>query len=235
MHGLVALVGAGEFTPAMREVDLGLLRATGTLRPLVAIVPTAAFPDGEETFLRWAAMGVGHFSGLGADAEAVLIRDRIGAADPGLVRVLARADLIYFSGGKPAHLLDVLDDSPAWQATQAAHARGAVLAGCSAGAMVLGGCQLGARRGKVPVPPRWQAALGVVPGIAVIPHYDRFPEPLAALVALGAPGETRVLGIDEDTALVGRDGRWQVQGRGRVTVWRGSRRTRHRAGDVLRL
>jgi cyanophycinase-like exopeptidase len=43
------------------------------------------------------------------------------------------------------------------------------------------------------------------------------------------------LGIDEETALVGRDGSWQVQGRGRVTVWRGRHRTRYRRGEVFRL
>ena len=44
-----------------------------------------------------------------------------------------------------------------------------------------------------------------------------------------------MLGIDEETALVGRDGVWQVHGRGRVTVWRGRHRERLRAGETLRL
>jgi cyanophycinase-like exopeptidase len=235
MSGLVALVGSGEFTAAMEKVDAGLLRAVGADRPRVAIVPTASSPDGERTFQRWAAMGVDHFGALGADAEPVLIRDRDGAFDEGHVRTLAGADLVYLSGGKPDHLLRVLRDTPAWEATLDVRARGGAIAGCSAGAMVMAGCQLEARRGKLPLPPRWTPGLGVVERVSVIPHYDRFPEPLAALVAFGAPHGVAVLGIDEDTAIVGRDGIWQVQGRGRVTVWRGRERRRHRAGDVLRL
>jgi len=43
------------------------------------------------------------------------------------------------------------------------------------------------------------------------------------------------VGIDEDTALVGRDGEWLVQGRGRVTIWRGTRRERRRAGSAVKL
>jgi hypothetical protein len=43
------------------------------------------------------------------------------------------------------------------------------------------------------------------------------------------------MGIDEETAAVGRDGAWQVHGRARVTVWRGRRRERFRAGEVFRL
>ena len=44
-----------------------------------------------------------------------------------------------------------------------------------------------------------------------------------------------MLGIDEETALVGRDGTWQVHGPGRVTVWRGRRRSRHHEGETIRI
>ena len=54
MDGLIALVGSGEFTPAMAEVDRELLAATGRDRPRVAIVPAASWPDGEAVFMRWA-------------------------------------------------------------------------------------------------------------------------------------------------------------------------------------
>jgi cyanophycinase-like exopeptidase len=54
-------------------------------------------------------------------------------------------------------------------------------------------------------------------------------------MALQAPRGITVLGVDEGTALVGRDGAWQVRGVGRVTVWRGRTRTRYRAGEVVRL
>src|SRR3989337_4486500 len=67
MPGPVALVGAGEFLPAMADVDAGLLASTGVARPRVAVLPTASYPDGEEVFQRWAAMGVAHFAGLGAE------------------------------------------------------------------------------------------------------------------------------------------------------------------------
>jgi len=43
-----------------------------------------------------------------------------------------------------------------------------------------------------------------------------------------------VLGIDEETAVLGMDGVWQVHGRSRVTVWRGRHRDRYRAGETFR-
>ena len=234
MGGLIALVGSGEFTPAMAAVDRGLLAATGAEWPRAAIVPTASWPDGPAVFQRWADMGEAHFAGLGATPVPVLIRDQVSADDPANAALLSGCDLIYLSGGKPGHLLAALQDTAAGAAVRAAHARGVVIAGCSAGAMVLGGHQLRVGgRGFLQPPFGWQDALGYVEGIVVLPHYDRMPETLVVPLALAAPTDSVVVGIDEDTALVGRDGAWQVQGRGRVTLWRGANRRRYKAGSSV--
>jgi len=234
MNGVIALVGSGEFTLAMVEVDRGLLAATGRDRPRVAIVPTASWPDGETVFMRWAAQGEVHFAALGAEPVPVFIRDRASADDPVAVAGISDADLVYLSGGKPGHLLAMLRDSAAGAALRAAHSRGTVIVGCSAGAMVLGGhqFQVGGRP-FLRLPVGWQDALGLVPDLVVVPHYDAVPEMLVAPLVLAAPEGALVVGIDEETAVVGRDGTWQVQGRGRVTVWRGRRRERHRAGSAV--
>jgi cyanophycinase len=234
--GPIALLGSGEFTAAMLDVDRDLLAATGRARPRVAIVPTASWPDGEEVFRTWIAQGSAHFGDLGAEVEPVEMRGPEDAADPAWVQAIGEADLVYLSGGKPGHLLEALRGTPAGAALAGVHARGGVVAGCSAGAMVLAGRQprAGARR-FIRLPVGWTDALGLVPGAAVLPHYDRFPEALLATVVLAAPGGTIVLGIDEETAAVGFDGTWQVRGRGRVTVWRGRHRTRYRDGDTFRI
>ncbi len=235
MPGPVALVGAGEFLPAMSAFDASLLASTGVARPRVAILPTASYPDGEEVFQRWAALGVGHFAALGAEVEPVLVRDRLEADDPAAAQAVGEADLIYLSGGNPSHLLRVLDRTAVGRALAAAHERGAALAGCSAGAMALAAHAFDFRLRIMPFPLRWSAGLGIALGVSVIPHYDAWPEPLCALVALQSPRGTVVLGIDEGTAVVGHDGGWQVHGASRVTVWRGRRRERFRAGEAFRI
>jgi cyanophycinase len=231
----VALVGAGEFLPAMSAFDSEMLAATGVTRPRVAILPTASYPDGEAVFRRWAAMGVSHFAGLGADVEEVLVRDRAAADDPGAAQAVGEADLVYLSGGKPGYLLRVLVGSAVGRALSSAHERGAALVGCSAGAMALAGHSFDFRVRLVPFPLRWGQGLGFAPGVSVVPHYDAWPEPFSALIAMQAPRGSLVLGIDEDTAVMGRDGGWQVHGASRVTVWRGRRRERFRAGEVFRI
>jgi cyanophycinase len=234
MPGSVALIGAGEFLPAMAEFDAGLLAATGRSRPRVAILPTASYPDGEDVFTRWAAMGVAHFGALGAEVEPVLVHDRAAADDPAAAQAIGEADLVYLSGGKPGYLMDVLGGSAVGRSLAEAHARGSLLAGCSAGAMVLAGHTFDFRFRIAPWPLRWRSGLGFVPNTSVVPHYDAWPEPLSALIALQAPRGTLVLGIDEETAVVGQDGAWQVHGRSRVTIWRGRHRDRYRAGDTFR-
>jgi len=231
----VALVGAGEFLPPMAEFDLGLLAATGRPRPRVAILPTASWPDGEKVFSRWAAMGVEHFTALGAEVEQVLVRDRADADDTAHAQAIGEADLVYLSGGQPRYLRETLEATRVGRAVWDASRSGTIVAGCSAGAMILADRQWEFRRRALVWPLRWPRGLGVVAGLAVIPHYDAWPEPISALMALQAPRGAIVVGIDEETAVVGRDGAWQVHGRGRVTIWRGRHRERFRAGDVFRL
>jgi cyanophycinase len=235
MPGAVALVGSGEFLPVMIEFDAGLLAATGRPRPRVVILPTASWPDGEESFERWSSMGVEHFTRLGAEVEPVAVRDRADADDAAHVQAIGEADLIYLSGGKPGHLSATLDGSGVGWALRTAHRRGAVVVGCSAGAMALAARHFDFRRRKLVWPVRWRDGLGLVPGASVMPHYDRWPEPLCALLALQSPRGGVLLGIDEETAVVGRDGSWQVHGRSRVTVWRGRHRERFRSGDAFRI
>lgn len=239
MRGPVALVGAGEFLDPMAEFDRGLLAATGRQRPRVVILPTASANDGEAVFQGWGERGVAHFSSLGAEVEPVLVRNAAEGHDPAALQAIGEADLVYLSGGDPRHLLEVCKSSPMGDALLAANARGAVLAGCSAGAMALVGRSMNFwSLPKIPMPMpfpmRWQPALGAVEGIVVLPHYNEFPEPLSAVIALQAPKGGAVLGIDADTAAVGRNGAWQVYGTGRVTVWRGRRRERYRRGEAFR-
>src|SRR5207247_11325501 len=125
----------GDVLPEMAAFDRGLLDASGSDRPRVAIVPTASYPDGEEIFQRWASLGVEHFTSIGAEVEAVLVRSREEADDPANAQAVGEADLIYFSGGKPGSLLDALSACGVWAAARARGERGAGLDGHAAGRM----------------------------------------------------------------------------------------------------
>ncbi len=219
MSGTLALVGAGEFLDTMDRVDQELLAMAGGTR--VAVLPTASAPDGAGVPERWATMGVEHFNRLGARADAVMALDRAACADAALAARVRAANLVYFSGGKPDYLYNTLVDTPVWDAVKEVLARGGVVAGCSAGAMIMGAyVPVFSRRLGMPSIGKWQSGFALVPGAIIAPHYNEFPEVFSGLMFSGRPAETFLIGIDADTALVGSDGHWQVMGARRVTLRR---------------
>jgi cyanophycinase len=232
VNGAIALVGSGEFTPALESLDRELLAATGRSKPRVAIVPAISRGDG--ALVRWAEIGRQHFTALGAEVEPVLVRSRADADDPAHAQAVGEADLVYLSGGQADFLCRTLAGSFLESTLRQALVRGAVIAGCSAGASVLADHRYSVRR-RMGWPFSWQRGLGFVRGVAVAPDYNARPEVLRLLFILRPPRGTVVLGIDRHTALLGRGDTWQVQGEGRVTVWRGRRRVRYRDGDLVRL
>lgn len=217
MTGLIALVGSGEYLDGMNEVDRRLLAESGKPNPRVACLPTAAGQEGEASIRRWATLGPEHFRRLGADAEAALVVDRASADDPHWASLIEAADLIYFSGGDPYYVYQTLAGTRAWQAVTSACARGAALAGCSAGAMMLGQW--------VPSRPaltfKLMPAFGWISNCLILPHFDRLPvrAALLPLIRRQLKDGQYALGLDENTALVGRvGGEWEVMGAARVSL-----------------
>jgi len=226
--GTIALVGSGEYLTPVQPVDRQLLAYIAG-EPRVVVLPTASAPDGKGVPERWAQMGVAHFHQLSAHVEPVMLLDRSDAEDPTIVAAIAQANFIYFSGGKPRYLLETLQGTAAWLAITEIYQNGGVVAGCSAGAMVMG-------EAIVDFPRFWKRfpALNLAAGLVIIPHFDELPQ---AMLASLKPGDGRptTVGIDGSTALVGREGRWSVSGSGGVTVFEGRHRTRYTAGQQISL
>src|SRR5205085_10219310 len=57
---IVELLGSGEFEPWARPVDSWCAERATAPSERVLIVPTAAAPEGEDVFQRWAQMGIEH-------------------------------------------------------------------------------------------------------------------------------------------------------------------------------
>ena len=218
MRGTLVLLGSGEFTPAMDAIDGELL---GTLRPRakVAVVPTAA--GQEDTPPKWIQMGTDHFRALGAEPVGVSVLTRADAHDAQWRERIADADWIYFSGGSPGYVVETLVGTPFWSAVVARHAAGAILAGSSGGAMMLGGTTLVPTKlgpDGLPTAATTRTALGLLPGVIVAPHFDILPPSRLARWVSAWPAGHLLLGIDEDTAVIENGGGWIARGRGRVVV-----------------
>jgi cyanophycinase len=229
MAGLLALVGSGEYLPVMRPVEALLLQGRPDRYVQLA---TAAAPEGEASLARWHGLGRQQADSLGVEQVVVDVRDRVGADDPELAALVAGAGLVYLSGGSPTYVAQALRDTAVWTAIHHAWLAGASLAGCSAGAMALTGWVPSIRNlGAHPDP-----GLGLLPHLRVIPHFDRMlgwaPDILTRAL-LRSPDGVTVLGIDEDTALVGGPEDWTVLGRQSVWVLSEGARQEHPAGARL--
>ena len=234
MSGTLALVGAGEFLDTMDQVDQQLLSMAGGTH--VVVLPTASAPDGSGVPERWAKMGIDHFNRLGAQTDAAMALDHAACADTALAKRVRAANLVYFSGGKPDYLYNTLVDTPVWGAVKEVLMRGGVVAGCSAGAMIMGAyVPVFSRRLGMPSIGNWQSGFALLPDAIIAPHYNEFPEILSGLMFGGRPAGTFLIGIDTDTALVGLNGSWKVLGARRVTLRRQEKTQRFARGQNVLL
>ena len=125
------LLGSGEFEPWSADVEARALEgAVGD--GSVAILPTASAAEGDHVFERWGAMGLDHYAAAGVPAAVIAVKTREDALREDLAATVERASMLYFSGGKPSRLADILRDTPLLAAVRRAIDRGAVYAGCSA-------------------------------------------------------------------------------------------------------
>ena len=224
MAGMIALVGGDEFRRYCVDMDRDLLAATGKEPARVVVLPTAAV-NGP---VKAAHDGVTHFSGLGGQGQPLMILDGEQANDPAMIQRLEGADIIYFTGGNPNHLLETLQDSQLLTAILAAVEQGAILAGSSAGAMAMGSVM------RRPRADEWVTGLGIAEGICVLPHHERSnPAEVASQIQEHLSDTLTVFGIDAQTGCLGVPGSWRVIGSGKVTVYRQTGWQIYQPGEII--
>jgi len=211
--GFVLLEGGREFHAGMAAADKRAMAVCGGRAQPVRIIPAAAAPDNNHTAA--ATNGVRWFQSLGAvDVRAVDVIDHVSADRPDLARQIERARLVFVLGGFTRYLAETLSESLAWQAMASAHRAGAVIAGSSAGAMVMCEHYFDPTSGNV------LPGLNLLPEVCVLPHHDTFGKDWAPRLTRLLPG-TLLIGIDGETGMLndGAAGEWTVYGKGAVTVY----------------
>jgi cyanophycinase len=210
--GYLLLEGGAEFSGRMRDPDLKAIELAGGLEAPIRIIPTAAAPDNNHE--RAGNNGIRWFQSLGArDVGSVPLIDKASANDENIAATLREAKLIYMLGGFTGYLGETLKDCLAWQAVLEAYATGAVVAGSSAGAMVMCEFYYDPSRGQV------VDGLNLVPNAIVMPHYNTFGKSWAS--RLLEMSKVTLIGIDERTGMLDDGARtWTVYGAGNVTLYR---------------
>ncbi|PKB68602.1 MAG: hypothetical protein BZY81_01430 [SAR202 cluster bacterium Io17-Chloro-G4] len=228
MAGEFGLVGGEEFRVCCEEMDIDIMKASGQEPARVLIIPTAAVTGPAKA----ANDGVTHFAKLGGDSRQLMALDRSQSDDATFVQSGFPdghvPGVVYFTGGSPDHLLTTLEDSLLLKSIMDAVAEGSVFAGSSAGAMVMGSLM------RRPGSGGWIESLGIVPGVAVLPHHERSdPKETSNQLQTQIPADITVLGIDARSGCLGHPGSWRTVGSGNVTVYRGADWQVYSAGQAL--
>lgn len=226
--GHLILEGGAEFGGSMSEPDLRGIELAGGVEAPICILPTAAALDNNHK--RAGSNGARWFQALGAkNVFTVDLIDNTSANDGGIADQIRNSKLIYLLGGFPGYLGETLKGSLCWSAALEAFASGAVLAGSSAGAMVM--CE----HYYDPYEKKLMSGLNVTPNACVLPHHNKFGKAWAGQLREMLPSAA-LIGIDEGTGMVGEPGgEWRVHGGGQVTLYRGGSSVGYGRGAAFRL
>jgi cyanophycinase len=225
--GYLLLEGGAEFGGIMREPDLKAIELAGGFEAPIRIIPTAAAPDHNDQ--RAGNNGIRWFQGLGAkDVISLPLINKVSANEAGLTASLRDARLIYLLGGFTGYLGETLKGSAAWDGVLEAYQNGAVIAGSSAGAMVMCEFYYDPSQGKV------VEGLNLVPNAIVLPHHNTFGKSWAS--RLLEISRVTLIGIDEGTGMIDDGAQtWTVHGGGNVTLYRNDQIETYEVGKSFSL
>jgi peptidase E len=204
---MIVLLGSGEFTPAVRDLDRNLIARHGGR---VCVLPWAADGSAAEHF---ASAAASHFAEIGGHVDIV----HTDGADA--QSAIESANIIYLPGGQPQNVMQSMTIGTL-ATLRAALTRGTVLAAASAGAMALGQHTL-VNACDHDEECKWIRGLELLENKAVIPHYSSRPTEWLGRATSTAPPGCGFIGLDDETALVIDGKRHSCWGSG--DVWRYSR------------
>ena len=225
--GYLLLEGGAEFGGRMRDPDLQAITLAGGFNAPIRIIPTAAAPDNNHQ--RAGHNGVRWFQSLGAkDVVSLPVIDKASANNVDIAKSLRDAKVIYLLGGFTHYLGQTLKDSSAWQAATEAYRNSAIIAGSSAGAMVMCEFYYDPSSGKV------VDGLNLVPNSLILPHHNTFGKNWAPKLAKQIPAVT-LIGIDEQTGMLNNseNNTWNIYGTGSVTLYRNGMLEIYQAGKAF--
>jgi cyanophycinase len=225
-RGALVLVGGGANRPVFinRFVELAGGRAA-----MIVLIPTSLEDD------RLTQEGIEHLKGrlqeiLAVDHVTVLhTRDPKQADSPEFVKPLGQATGVWILGGNEEYLMKAYVGTRVQREIKALLARGGVVGGTSAGAIIQGSLSIQGKIVDSPEKPGGKSVRvestdtcwGLLTNSVITPHWSqRKIEDLLAMAMATQPG---VLGIaiDENTAAIVQGNRLEVLGDGHVGIYDG--------------
>jgi cyanophycinase len=213
---LLMMGGAEDHSATSSTIRTFVELASANSEPRIVLVTTATrYPHATYTKYEYLFRlhGVPHLTALRPITSTE-------ADDPRTVRVLQRATAVLFTGGNQARIAALVDSKTNDVLKSRLKGDGLVVAGTSAGATALG-CKMITGGGGYSITPE---AVHTGPGLTLLPnvlvdmHFTERRRFQRLLSAVALEPDHLGLGIDEDTAVLVKDDRFEVLGTGAVTV-----------------
>jgi cyanophycinase len=211
-RGALVICGGGRLPESIRRE---FVRLAGGPKAKLVVIPTASEDaDGPAAGL---AEFLDPWTKRGA-ASAVLLhtRSRARADEAGFARPLEEATGVWFSGGDQSRVTAAYLGTAVERALRAVLDRGGVLGGTSAGAALMSRVMITGGQAKATV----GTGFGFLPGAVVDQHALRRNRVNRLLGVLADHPDLVGVAVDESTALVVRQGHWQVMGDSYVVACR---------------
>lgn len=200
----------------------------------IAILPTASErpESGTEYAQRLDELGLGS----ARSAWVLPVHERQHAGVPEFLNCIREATGIFITGGNPVRLTAVLGGTALHQELLAAHQRGAVIAGSSAGSAALGGLMIASGHGGPYARQRiaqFAPGLGILSNVIFDQHFRQRNRLGRLIYAVASNPSLLGIGIDEDTVAILQDDQLRVLGSSAVTIVDGSDVTESNVADAV--
>ncbi|MGB9792745.1 MAG: cyanophycinase [Thermacetogeniaceae bacterium] len=218
VQGTLVIIGGAEDKTGERVILRRFVELAGGRSGRIVIVTSATS--------RPEAVGESYsrlFKDLGASEVSVLdIASRMEANSPSAYQQVLDATGIFFTGGDQLRITSLLGGTKVDEALHAAYRRGAVIAGTSAGASAMsetmiaeGDSDRAPQLNNVKMAP----GMGLIREVVIDQHFAQRGRISRLLTAVAQHPYMLGIGIDEDTAIVVREGGiFEVIGSQTVTV-----------------
>jgi len=217
-NGSLVIVGGG-----MRDLDI--LRefaelAGGSDAPVV-VIPTAGGSENYDEF--WQGLNQFRAAGL-TKLKLIHTYERAEADTAAFAQAIREAKGVWFTGGRQWRLADSYLHTEVHDALQELLERGGVIGGSSAGATILGSyLARGDTTSNTVMMGDHEEGFGFISNIAIDQHLLRRNRQFDLLEITSAKPELLDIGLDEDTAIVVRNNRFEVIGNSYVVIYDNTR------------
>jgi cyanophycinase len=219
--GSLIAVGGGEssdITEDSLKIIGKFLELSGGLNKAKVIVMTAATDDPVGAAERYREV----FARLKfSDFEFLNIADRSESYDDAILEKVRNATGLYFTGGNQLHVTALMGGSPLHHLILDKFNQGMTIGGTSAGAMMMSSSTL--LSGESTIAPELNT-IKVAPGMEMLDrsiidtHFSQRGRHGRLLSSIAQNPQVLGIGIDERTAIVVKDDKFEVIGEGAVTV-----------------